>query len=96
VTLLGAPQGERKIRGRLHGQGFRHFDFSIGNYPYKRRLGVEAKPLCDLVTALSPRGLPLQFWDRAAHLIRRNPSLHGLARRALRRPVAKDASNTPD
>jgi CelD/BcsL family acetyltransferase involved in cellulose biosynthesis len=65
----------------LHAQGFRHFDFSIGNYPYKRRLGVEAQPLCDFVIALSYYGLPLQLWDRACHLIRRG--FGGVLRRLL-------------
>jgi CelD/BcsL family acetyltransferase involved in cellulose biosynthesis len=69
----------------LHAQGFRHFDFSIGNYAYKRRLGVEPEPLRDLVTALSPYGLPLQFWDRARHFIRCHDTLHALARRLARR-----------
>ena len=69
----------------LHAQGFRHFDFSIGNYAYKRRLGVEAEPLRDLVTALSPYGVPLQLWDRARHMVRRNATLHAFARRLARR-----------
>ena len=51
------------------------------------RLGVAPEPLCDLVTALSPYGLPLQFLDRALHLIRRNATLHALARRLTRRPT---------
>lgn len=76
----------------LHAQGFRHFDFSIGNYAYKRRLGVEPQPLCDLVTALSPYGLPLQLWDRARHLIRRNAMLHALLRRLIRRPAGEPIS----
>ena len=73
----------------LQAQGFRHFDFSIGNYAYKRRLGVAPEPLHDLVAATSPYGLPLQLWDRARHLIRRNATLHALARR-LTRPRAAD------
>ena len=70
----------------LHAQGFRHFDFSIGNYAYKRRLGVEAEPMRDLVTALSPYGVPFQLWDRARHMVRRNATLHAFARRLARRP----------
>jgi CelD/BcsL family acetyltransferase involved in cellulose biosynthesis len=76
----------------MHAQGFRHFDFSIGNYAYKRRLGVAPEPLCDLVTALSPYGLPLQLFDRALHLIRRNATLHALARRLTRRPTDEPAA----
>jgi CelD/BcsL family acetyltransferase involved in cellulose biosynthesis len=76
----------------LQARGFRHFDFSIGNYAYKRRLGVAPEPLHDLVTATSPYGLPLQLWDRARHLIRRNATLHALARRLTRRRAAADES----
>jgi CelD/BcsL family acetyltransferase involved in cellulose biosynthesis len=76
----------------LHAQGFRHFDFSIGNYAYKRRLGVEPQPLRDLVVARAPYGLPSQLWDRARHLIRRNASLHALARRLVGRPGSEPIS----
>lgn len=76
----------------LHGLGFRHFDFSIGNYAYKRRLGVAPQPLCDLVIALSPYGLPAQLWDRGLHLIRRNATLYALARRVGRRPTSEPVS----
>lgn len=72
----------------MHAQGYRHFDFSIGNYAYKRRLGVEPEPLHDLVAALTPYGWPLQLWDRILHLIRRNETLHDLARRMLGRKQA--------
>ena len=42
----------------LHSDGVREFDFSIGNYAYKRRFGVKPLPLVDLSAALSWRGLP--------------------------------------
>ncbi|MBV9404269.1 MAG: GNAT family N-acetyltransferase [Acidobacteriaceae bacterium] len=45
-----------KTMEMLHARGFREFDFSIGNYPYKRRLGVQPRPLCDLLIARSLRG----------------------------------------
>ncbi len=40
----------------LHGDGCRHFDFTIGDYPYKSGFGVEPSPLVDLVSAESWRG----------------------------------------
>ncbi|MGH6737150.1 MAG: GNAT family N-acetyltransferase [Methyloceanibacter sp.] len=40
----------------LHARGCRHFDFSIGDYPYKSGFGVEPSPLFDLVGAPSWRG----------------------------------------
>ena len=77
----------------LHAEGFRQFDFSIGNYAYKRRLGVERAPLRDLVAALSPYGVPLKIWDQVLHLVRRNDALHAVARRMLRRkPYGEPAS----
>ncbi|MGB3865647.1 MAG: GNAT family N-acetyltransferase, partial [Xanthobacteraceae bacterium] len=42
----------------LHQDGVREFDFSIGNYAYKRRLGATAVPLANLSAALSWRGAP--------------------------------------
>ncbi|WP_342165812.1 GNAT family N-acetyltransferase [Methylobacterium sp. SD21] len=41
----------------LHAEGVRTFDFSIGNYDYKRRFGCQALPLVDVVRPLSWRGL---------------------------------------
>lgn len=41
----------------LHADGVRTFDFSIGNYDYKRRFGCETLPLVDFVRPLSWRGL---------------------------------------
>lgn len=41
----------------LHDQGFRSFDFTIGNYALKRRIGVEQLELLNIVYAGSLRGL---------------------------------------
>jgi CelD/BcsL family acetyltransferase involved in cellulose biosynthesis len=67
----------------LHAQGFRRFDFSIGNYAYKRRFGVEPLPLADLVEPLSWKGLPGQLRAAAAARLRRHPRLDAIVRRAL-------------
>jgi len=42
----------------LHRDGVREFDFSVGNYAYKRRFGVTRLPLIDISAALSWRGCP--------------------------------------
>ena len=42
----------------LHRDGVREFDFSVGNYAYKRRFGVTRLPLVDISAALSWRGWP--------------------------------------
>ncbi|ODS01017.1 hypothetical protein AUC69_07425 [Methyloceanibacter superfactus] len=40
----------------LHATGCRHFDFSLGDYPYKSGFGVTPSPLLDFVAARSWRG----------------------------------------
>ena len=84
----------RLIIGRtmaaLHGDGVRQFDFSIGNYAYKRRFGVAPLALVDLTAALSWRGLPYVLRDRAARELRRHPRLHALIVRALGRQPSRE------
>jgi CelD/BcsL family acetyltransferase involved in cellulose biosynthesis len=58
----------------LHARGYRHFDFSIGNYEYKRRLGVQPRPLVDLLVARSPRGVPLFALEYLKHWVRSSPA----------------------
>ena len=72
----------------LHAEGFRQFDFSIGDYPYKRRLGARPRPLYDLTAALTSRGLPLAAYDRGKQFVRQRPALLALARR-MTRPARK-------
>jgi CelD/BcsL family acetyltransferase involved in cellulose biosynthesis len=67
----------------LHRDGVRSFDFSIGNYAYKRRFGVAPLALVDFTAALGWRGIPAALRDRAVHELRRYPRLAALARRAL-------------
>ncbi len=64
----------------LHAQGYRHFDFSIGNYDYKRRFGVAAVPLVDLTQALSPLGLPAMIRASVAGQLRKHPDWDRKAR----------------
>jgi CelD/BcsL family acetyltransferase involved in cellulose biosynthesis len=68
----------------LHAEGYRVFDFSVGNYPYKRRLGARSRPLFDLTVALTTRALPILVYDRTKRLVRRHPTLHALARRIVK------------
>ena len=67
----------------LHKDGVRSFDFSIGNYAYKRRLGVVPLPLADITAALSWRGMPNALRDRAVYQVRRHPRLAACLSRAL-------------
>ncbi len=59
----------------LHAQGYRHFDFSIGDYAYKRRLGVSSRPLFRLRMVMSIRGLPLLAYDQSKDFIKQHPAI---------------------
>lgn len=68
----------------LHGKGVREFDFSIGNYDYKRRFKVEPFPLFDLYIPLSWKGIVPTARARAAAGLRQYPGLDARLRRMLR------------
>jgi CelD/BcsL family acetyltransferase involved in cellulose biosynthesis len=74
----------------LHKDGIRQFDFSIGNYAYKRRFGVERIALVDITAALSWRGLPYALRDRAARWLRGHPGLADRVKRALGKPPPRE------
>ena len=71
---------ERTMR-HLHAQGVRAFDFTIGDYPYKRRLGAVPAPLAEIVRARSWRGLAEAGFGAAKAVVRERPALMALARR---------------
>jgi CelD/BcsL family acetyltransferase involved in cellulose biosynthesis len=68
----------------------RHFDFSIGNYAYKRRFGVVPVALAEITAALSWRGWPFALRDRAARELHRYPKLATRVTRALGRPASRE------
>ena len=74
----------------LHKDGVREFDFSVGNYAYKRRFGVTELPLVDISAALSLRGLPYALRDRAARELRNYPKLTAYLKRALGKPLSRE------
>ncbi len=74
----------------LHRDGVREFDFSIGNYAYKRRFGVARLPLVDISAALSWRGWPHALRDRAARELRNSPELTAFLKRALGKPLSRE------
>lgn len=74
----------------LHKDGVRQFDFSIGNYAYKRRFGVARIALVDFSAALSWRGLPYALRDRAARWLRGRPRLADRVKRALGKPPSRE------
>jgi CelD/BcsL family acetyltransferase involved in cellulose biosynthesis len=74
----------------LHQDGVREFDFSVGNYAYKRRFGVARLPLVDISAALSWRGLPYALRDRIARELRSYPQLTAFLKRALGKPLSRE------
>ena len=76
----------------LHKDGVREFDFSVGDYDYKRRFGVTELPLVDISAALSLRGLPYAWRDRAARALRNYPRLTAYLKRALGKPLSRGAN----
>jgi CelD/BcsL family acetyltransferase involved in cellulose biosynthesis len=74
----------------LHKDGVRQFDFSIGNYAYKRRFGVKPLALADLTSALSWRGIPYALRDRAARRLRQHPWLAACVGRVRGRPRSRE------
>jgi CelD/BcsL family acetyltransferase involved in cellulose biosynthesis len=74
----------------LHKDAVRHFDFSIGNYAYKRRFGVARIALADFSAALSWRGLPHALRDRAARRLRGHPWIADRVKRALGKPASRE------
>jgi CelD/BcsL family acetyltransferase involved in cellulose biosynthesis len=74
----------------LHRDGIRQFDFSIGNYAYKRRFGVKRIALMDFTAALSWRGTPYALRDRAARWLRGHPRLAERVKRALGKPASRE------
>ena len=69
----------------LHKDGVRYFDFSIGNYAYKRRFGVVVIDLVELSAAINWRGWPYLLHDRVALWLRRHPTIEKHVRRILRK-----------
>ena len=66
----------------LHAQGYRHFYFSIGDYAYKRRLGVSSRPLFRLRMVMSIRGISaLLAYDQSKDFIKQHPAILTQAKR---------------
>lgn len=76
----------------LHAEGYRAFDFTIGDYTYKRRIGVTPVPMVEFVHALSPLGLPMALKVQAKAALKRHPAL--IERwRSLRRQASGAAAD---
>lgn len=78
----------------LHRDGFRSFDFTIGDYAYKRRLGVTQIPMVELDRPLSWRGVPASALAQLRAEAARRPALRALVRR-IRGPAPPDPVSEP-
>lgn len=74
----------------LHRDGVREFDFSVGNYAYKRRFGVKRLTLLDISASLSRRGWPCALRDRAVRELRKYPQLDAWLKRAAGKPLSHE------
>lgn len=74
---------ERTMR-MLHGQGYRAFDFTIGDYSYKRRMGVTAMALSEMTLALSWRGWPVLAREKMRAAVKARPALLAAVKRLRR------------
>jgi CelD/BcsL family acetyltransferase involved in cellulose biosynthesis len=74
----------------LHKDGVRTFDFSVGNYAYKRRFGVTRLPLIDISAALSWRGWSYVLRDRVVRELRNYPRLDFHVKRLLGKPPSRE------
>ena len=63
----------------LHKDRYRRFDFTTGDYPYKRMFGATTVPLVDAHIAVSWRGLPSIISTRAKQAIGRHEGLRNVA-----------------
>jgi CelD/BcsL family acetyltransferase involved in cellulose biosynthesis len=68
-----------RTMAQLHEEGYRAFDFSLGDQAYKRRIGARPIGLVELTQALSPRGAPQLAFDRTRAFVRTQPTLAPLA-----------------
>ncbi|MCX5577113.1 GNAT family N-acetyltransferase [Kaistia terrae] len=69
----------------LHRQGFRTFDFTIGDYGHKRSFEVAHIPLVDIHESVSWRGWGTVGYEGAKAFVKRHPSIERFARKVLRR-----------
>lgn len=74
----------------LHGQSLRRFDFSVGNYAYKRRFGPARTPLVDYCEARTFSGLVPVLRAEAGARLRRHPRLHAQVRHLLGKPPSRE------
>ncbi len=100
---IGGPRWKNCSPGRLildgsmalmREAGITHFDFTIGDYPFKRRLGAAAVPLAECIEALSWRGRPVVAKQQLRRWLKRQDWLRNAVR--AMRGKGKSAAAKPD
>lgn len=77
---------ERTMK-HLHAQDYHAFDFTIGDYAYKRRMGADAVDLYDLRVATSVKGLPSVVYMRTRNTLRQNEKLRAFVYKLRGKPL---------
>lgn len=80
----------------LYAEGFRRFDMTIGDYPFKLQLGPTRLPLFELTAALSWRAVPFVAGLRTLAAARKTARALGLRRPGVRRHVPARSDTTGD
>ncbi len=79
----------------LHAQGVRRFDFTIGDYAYKKGFKPQELALHDLTRALSWRGWPHSGYTALRHGLRQRLAAHPQLKARLVRMRARTAAAPP-
>jgi CelD/BcsL family acetyltransferase involved in cellulose biosynthesis len=90
VELFAGRLIIERTMAALHRDGVREFDFSVGNYAYKRRFSVMRLPLIDTSAALSWRGWPYGLRDHMVRAVRNDPRLDAWLKRAFGKPLSRE------
>ena len=92
LTQISEPGWNRSSPGRslieytmaqLHAEGVRKFDFSVGNFSYKRRFRPTRTPLHDIAIPLSLKGALPVLKMKAAGRLRKYPELRARLHKAM-------------
>jgi CelD/BcsL family acetyltransferase involved in cellulose biosynthesis len=82
----------RARAGREVAEGYRLFDFALGDHSYKRRCGARQRPLLELRQSLSLRGVPRLGLEQARGFVRARPRL-ALATRQFLTAIGSGAAS---
>jgi CelD/BcsL family acetyltransferase involved in cellulose biosynthesis len=79
-----------RLLPELHARGLRKFDFSVGNFTYKRHFGAVRQPMVDFSAPRSLRGGLVHARLMMGAVLRRYPGLRRAVRRILGKPDLRE------